>query len=337
MNGAITRAEKTMLTRRRLIEISAAAAVVPLAAGRAPAAARLTRWTGTAMGAQTSIVLVHPDEAEAQRIIETARAEIARLEAIFSLYRDDSVVSRLNREGRVDLPPFDLLSLLSLADGIHGATGGAFDPTIQPLWQLYARHFAEPGAAPGGPDPQVVAAARARTGWKNLAINDATIRFSRPGMAVTLNGIAQGYATDRVAELLRAEGLRNVLVNVGEIRALGRHPDGRPWKAGLAEHGDGPAEERLDIAETALATTAPRGTVLDAAGRVPHLIDPATGRPGGVWRRISVLGPSAAMADGLSTAFAVMPQAAIREGLEQYPGYRVIGVDEAGVRLDLSA
>ncbi len=327
---------KTMLTRRRLIEISAAAAV-PLWAGRASGAARLTRWSGTAMGASTSIALAHPDAAEAQRIIAASRAEIERLEAIFSLYREDSLLCQLNRDGRVDLPAFDFLSLLSLADAIHGATGGEFDPTIQPLWQLYARHFSEPDAAPGGPDPRAVAAARAKTGWKDLAIDSSAVCFNKPGMAVTLNGIAQGYVTDRVADLLRAEGLRDVLVNVGEIRALGRHPDGRPWKVGLAERGDGAAEERLDITETALATTAPRGTVLDEAGRVPHLIDPASGRPGGLWRRVSVLGPAAAITDGLSTAFAVMPKTAIRESLKAYPGYRVIAVGDAEGRIDLSA
>ena len=329
--------EKTMLTRRRFIEISAAAAVVPLGVGPATSAGRLTRWSGTAMGASTSILLSHPDDAEARRIVEAARAEIERLEAVFSLYRKDSAISRLNRDGHVDLPPFDLLSLLSLADGVHRATGGAFDPTIQPLWQLYASHFAEPDAPPEGPESGALAAARAATGWRHVAVDSAAIRFARPGMAVTLNGIAQGYVTDCVADLLRAEGLQDVLVDVGEIRAIGRHPDGRPWRAGLAERGDAPAEERLDITQTALATTAPQGTVLDPSGLVPHLIDPISGRPGGHWRRVSVLGPSAAVADGLSTAFAVMPEAAVRESLKRLPGYRVIAVDRAAARIDLSA
>jgi thiamine biosynthesis lipoprotein len=331
----MTGGEKAMLTRRRFIEISAAAAVA-LRACPAPAAVGLTRWTGTAIGASTSITLTHPNEAEARRIIEAARAEIARLERIFSLYHRDSIICRLNREGHVDLPPFDFLSLLSIADGIHQATAGAFDPTIQPLWQLYARHFAEPDASSRGPDPRAVAAARAMTGWKHVTFDNAAIRFIRPGMAVTLNGIAQGYATDCVAELLRAEGLRNVLVNVGEIRALGCHPEGRPWKAGLAELGDGPAEEQLDIADTALATTAPRGTFLDGAGRIPHLIDPVSGKPRGLWRRVSVLGPSAAIADGLSTGFAIMPVEAIRESLKRYPGYRMIAAGETTGRVDLA-
>jgi thiamine biosynthesis lipoprotein len=325
-----------MPTRRRFIEIAAAASVAGVVRpGRSMASARMVRWTGVAMGAATSITLAHDNEAEAARILEAARVEIDRLEAIFSLYKADSALSRLNRDGCIDLPPFELISLLSLVDGINGATSGTFDPTVQPLWQAYARHFASVDADPGGPDPRIIAAARALTGWRFVAFDNACIRFSKPDMALTLNGIAQGYATDRIAELLRAEGLDNVLVNVGEIRALGHHPEGRPWTTGLAERGDAAPEERIDIENTALATTAPLGTVLDPAGLMPHVIDPATGRPAGQWRRVSVLGPSAAIADGLSTAFSLMPAVSIRTSVRHYPGYRVIAVGEGPGRLDL--
>jgi len=326
-----------MLTRRRFIQISAACTASSLLVTPGRAAAPVTRWTGTAMGAKTSITLAHPDEADAQRIVAAARAEIARLERTFSLYRADSTISRLNLEGHLAHPPFDFLSLLSLVDGLNDATQGAFDPTIQPLWRLYARHFADPATMGDTPDPKMIQAARDRIGWKSVIADSAQVRFAGPGMNLTLNGIAQGYATDRVADLLRAEGLSNVLVDVGEIRALGRHPDGRPWRAGLAARGNAEVEERIEIAEAALATTAPLGTVLDTAGEVPHLIDPRTGEPGGRWRRVSVLGPSAAVADGLSTGFALMDRHAIGRALRRYPGYHVIAVDDKLGRLDLSA
>jgi FAD:protein FMN transferase len=327
----------SMLSRRRFIEIAAAAGVAGvISPGQSKASARIVRWTGVSMGAGTSITLAHDNEAEAARIIAAARVEIDRLEAIFSLYRADSALSRLNRDGRFDLPPFELVSLLSLADGINDATSGAFDPTVQPLWQAYARHFGQADADPGGPGPRTIAAARALTGWRFVAFGNAGIRFSKPGMALTLNGIAQGFVTDRIADLLRAEGLQDVLVNVGEIQALGRHPDGHPWRAGLAERGDAAPEERIDIEETALATSAPLGTVLDPAGRMAHIIDPATGGPAsGRWRRVSVLGPSAAIADGLSTAFSLMPADAVWASLRHYPGYRVIAVGADQARLDL--
>jgi len=325
-----------MLSRRRFIEIAAAAGVAGLVGpGKSLASARMLRWSGVTMGAGTSITLAHGDETEAVRIIEAARVEIERLEAIFSLYRADSALSRLNRDGYLDLPPFELVSLLSYVDGVNEATSGMFDPTVQPLWQAYARHFEQTNADPDGPDLRTIAAARALTGWRHVSFDNAEVRFSKSGMGLTLNGIAQGFVTDRVADLLRAEGLKNVLVNVGEIQALGRHPDGHPWRAGLAERGDTAAEERIDIAETALATSAPLGTVLDPAGRTEHIFDPTTGRPAGWWRRVSVLGPSAAIADGLSTAFSMMPADAIQAGLSHYPGYRVIAVGGDPERLDL--
>ena len=325
-----------MLNRRRFIEIAASTGVACLLApGRAAASTPLVRWTGVSMGAGTSITLAHGAKAEATSIIEAARVEMKRLEMIFSLYRSDSALSRLNRDGRLDLPPFELVSLLSSVDGLNEATAGTFDPTVQPLWQAYARHFERADADPDGPETGSLTAARALTGWCHVAYDTASIGFSRPGMALTLNGIAQGFVTDRIADLLRAKGLENVLVNVGEIRALGRHPAGHPWRAGLAERGDAAVEERIDITESALATSAPLGTVLNSGGRTAHIIDPATGQPAGRWRRVSVLGPSATIADGLSTAFSLMQAEAVQASLRCYPGYRVIAVGGDPARLDL--
>ena len=116
-------------------------------------------------------------------------------------------------------------------------------------------------------------------------------------MALTLNGIAQGYIADRVAQMLMDKGLTNVLIDTGEFRALGPHPDGRAWPVTLATGGEVPLDTR------ALATSAPLGTTFDEYTRVGHIIDPRTGRPTrSNWREISVSAASAAVADALSTA-----------------------------------
>lgn len=300
------------MRRRRFLTISASAACGALASpGRASA---LTRWQGVALGAEASIILDHP---RAEQLIARARAEIARLEDIFNLYRASSALSRLNATGVLTAPPFELLECLSLAGRVHATTGGAFDPTIQPLWALYATHAA--GGGEGAPPQGARAQALAAVGWQNIHFDAEAIRLA-PGAAISLNGIAQGYITDRIAALLQGEGLRDVLVNAGELRALGADPRGGPWRVHLRGEAG-----HTDLANAALATSAPLGTVLDAAGRVGHILDPRTGLPApGHWDLVSVRAPSAALADALSTALTLLAPADIDPVMAQWPTAQIV-------------
>ncbi|EKV26379.1 Nitrous oxide reductase maturation periplasmic protein NosX [Caenispirillum salinarum AK4] len=282
------------LSRRRFISIAAGAGAAALALGGAgPARARagggLRRWTGTAMGARAEMIL----PAAAMDLLPRLRAEIDRLEDVFSLYRPDSALSRLNRDGDLDAPPLELVDVLGRARAVSTLTDGAFDVTVQPLWALRARHL----QAGTEPTPPEVAAARALVDWRGLRVDPARITLARRGMAVTLNGIAQGYVTDRVADVLRGAGLEGVLVSLGETRALGPHPDGRPWTVA-----PGADAEPLPLREGALAITEP-------AASGGHVLDPATGRAGGRLRRVTVQAPTATTADALSTALALVPAA----------------------------
>lgn len=294
-----------LFTRRRVLSIAAAAAGLALMPASARAAgAALRTWRGTALGASASIALHHPDAAEADRLIALCLDEVARLERVFSLYRADSALARLNRDGELRDPPADLVRLLSDAAALSERTGGAFDVTVQPLWQLHAAHAARPGADPAGPPPAAVAAALRLVGHRHLRVTPDRVWFDRRGMAATLNGIAQGFITDRVADLLRAHGMRNLLLDLGEVRALGRHPDGRPWTVGIGGPQGG---SRLAITDAAVATSAGDGTPLDRQGRVTHLFDPVTGASPRHWRSVTVVAPTATLADALSTALAVLP------------------------------
>jgi len=137
--------------------------------------------------------------------------------------------------------------------------------------------------------------------------------LARAGMAVTLNGIAQGYVTDRVAALLRAHGMDHVLIDLGETRALGAHPDGRPWRVGLADPGDPDRiAEQVPLADMALATSGGYGTRFEASGRHNHLIDPRSGICAPADRSVSVVAPDATTADAASTALSLLPFDEIR-------------------------
>lgn len=311
-----------MTTRRRFLGIAAAAAGLALLPGGLRAAGVPVRtWRGVALGADSVLQLAHPDPAEADRLIALCLEEVARLERVFSLYRTDSALARLNRDGVLDAPPADLVRLLSEAAAVSRRTDGAFDPTVQPLWQLYAGHFARPGADPAGPPEAVLRAARELVDYRKLRVEPGRVAFAGRGMAVTLNGIAQGYVTDRVSERLRAEGMTDVLVDLGEIRALGHHPSGRPWSVGLADPlVDGRNAGTLEIADRAVATSGGYGTPFDPAGRFTHLFDPATGGCAREWLAVTVLAPDATTADALSTALSVAPEARAAVLLDRFPG-----------------
>jgi FAD:protein FMN transferase len=298
--------------RRRALRLIGAVGGLAVAPGLKAVAAVLPVepriWRGTALGAEASIVIYHPDAERARRLIGLCIAEIQRLEAIFSLYRADSALSNLNRQGYLGAPPADLVRLLAQARGMSEITGGAFDVTVQPLWSLYADHFRQADADPAGPRPEAIAKTLTRIGYDAVTVNAAHIAFEKPGMAVTLNGIAQGYITDRVSDLLRAEGVENVLIDLGEARALGRREDGRPWKAGLADPKH-PAQivRVVELADRALATSAGYGTRFDSQGRHHHLFDPASGRSAGRYLSVSVMARTATVADALSTGLTNLP------------------------------
>ncbi|HLS57028.1 MAG TPA: FAD:protein FMN transferase [Zeimonas sp.] len=332
-----------MTNRRRFVSIVAAcAAATPFSSGSALAAAApaVSVWKGTAMGALATMTLVHPDRAMAQALIARCVVEIDRLESVFSLYRSDSALSRLNAAGQLLEPPHELVELLSMALGLARLSDGAFDPTVQPLYRLYADHFASPGAAAAGPSPQALAATLRSVDFSAVEMRADRIRLRRPAMAITLNGIAQGFVTDRVADMLRTAGLEGVLVDLGEVRALGHRPDGRPWRAAIGDplHRDRTLFE-LPLGDRggslpALATSSGRGTSFGPDPRIHHLFDPRTGRSANYHASVSVAAPRAALADGLSTALSVLDPARAGALLAGYPSTRAWLVDANG-RVDV--
>lgn len=304
----------TSLNRRRFLTITTAALFAP----KPLQAASLRQWRGLALGAEAAVVLAHPD---GERIAAAAFREIARLEEIFSLYRPSSELSRLNRDGTLAAPSFELIECLSLAAALHAASDGSFDPTVQPLWRLYAESY---GA--GRPvTPAEIAGALSRTGFAQLRFDGKAVAFARPGMALTLNGIAQGYIADRVAARLRAEGLSDVLVDCGELCALGSKPGAavHGWPVSL-KAGNRLLPDRLYLRDRALASSAPLGTAFDSKGTVGHIIDPRDGSTAPAqWQLVSVSAPSAAIADGLSTAGCLMTKDRFHAAVASFPGAKI--------------
>ncbi len=286
-----------MITRRRFLTLTAACLAAPAHA------APVTDWQGVGLGAALSLRLVGAEPAQAARLFRKVEAMIAQIEATASLHRD-SALTRLNRDGRLAWPSDDLQQILALADQVHRATDGAFDPTVQPLWQATAR----------GDD---IGAAHALIGWERVSRQTDEIRLAQ-GQALTLNGIAQGWAADRIAALLRDEGFGHALINMGEVQALGLRADGQPWQASI-QSPEGDEVARCGLTNRALATSSPRGTLIGAGQ--PHIMGPKG--QAALWSTVSVSAGQAALADALSTAFCLMERPAIDRALQAFPDARL--------------
>jgi thiamine biosynthesis lipoprotein len=196
-----------------------------------------------------------------------------------------------------------MVRLLTLCRRFFDLTGGAFDVSVQPLWRLYAEHFANTPDGDRAPAPAAIARALGLVDYSRIDFSPARIGLG-PGMALTLNGVAQGYITDRVADLLRDRGWSNVLIDLGETRALDNHPRSRPWRLGIEDAANpGKTIATVPLDNRAAATSAGHGAAFDRQGRHHHLFDPRTGLSSRRYGSITVVANEAATADALSTAF----------------------------------
>ena len=305
----------TGITRRRMIAatiggagawacgdlISGARAIAGVDA--TPAEAGPFIETTRAIGTDVSITIVGMDASTARQSVRAAFDELEHIESHLSIYRPDSQFSRLNRDGVIDDADPHLLRVLSASLDMSRRSGGAFDITVQPLWRLYA------DAAKCGqlPEAAQVDAASRRVNWRAVEVTGRRVRLTGKGMAITLNGIAQGYAADRVRAVLQAHGVRQALVDVGELAPVGRKSNTQPWTAGIQHPREPDAYVSLARLDgRCLATSGDYATTFSADRRNNHIFDPATGRSPAEFSSVSVVAPTAMEADALSTAVFVL-------------------------------
>jgi thiamine biosynthesis lipoprotein len=301
---------------------TAAGAGVTYAAARGHA--RQEGWltvqrTTRALGTDVSITAMHRDAAAAERAITAAFAELEHVESLMSLYRPQSQLSRLNRDGiLLDAHPH-LLNVLRHAAEVSRQTRGAFDVTVQPLWAVYA-DAQKAGTLPVATD---VAAARQKVDYRRVRIegDGERVRLLGDGAAITLNGIAQGFAADRVARTLREHGIEHALIDTGEVGALGSRSDGEAWTIGIQHPRR--TDAYLSLAKLAgrhLATSGDYATTFSSDYRHHHLFDPHTGGSAGHFASVSIAAPSGMQADALSTAIFVLGPERGREMIDTMPG-----------------
>jgi thiamine biosynthesis lipoprotein len=316
------------LTRRRAIRIIAAVAGLPLmiAAVRATApAGQFLNWQGEVLGALSELTLWHTDAALARRTLLKVRGEIARYERIFSLYQADSEISRLNAAGSLSKPAPELRALIEESQRFGVLSAGAFDISVQPLWRLYEAHFWSHTDIANDILARAQDIARELVDFRRIETGAGRIAFAREGMAITLNSLAQGFITDAIADMLRNEGFASAVVDLGEYRTLGRHPDGHAWRIGIRDALSARGVGRvIDLEDMALAVSGGYGTTFEPTGRFHHIFDPQTGASANKLADAAVIGPRATVANGLATAICVAGEERAAALLAACPGTRAI-------------
>jgi thiamine biosynthesis lipoprotein len=255
-----------------------------------------------AMASEHELLLWSDDEARAARAAEAAVADVLRIEAKYSRYREDSVTSRINGAAGGDAVAIDgeTASLLSYADRCHRLSGGRFDLTSGVLRRAWDFRRVPPRL----PDATTLAAALALIGWDRVEWDDRTVRLPEAGMEIDFGGIGKEYAADRAATLCVERGIRHGLVNLGgDVRATGPQPDGTPWRVGIRHpRRDGAAIATVLLDAGAVATSGDYERFFELEGkRYCHILDPATGRPVAHWQSISVVAPLCVVAGSCAT------------------------------------
>ena len=280
-------------------------------------------WEGEALGAPGFIKLRGLPAGEAERLFISAKAEIKRLENIFSLNDQSSEISRLNKQGGLKIASPEMIEVVRAAHEISELTGGAFDITVQALWNL--AQFLKRAKVTSEGAKKLWAEAYSRVDYRFVKATAQSVRFTKPGVAITLNGLAQGYITDKITRLLIKKGAVSGLVNIGEFRAFGP----KAWNVGVQDpHNILDVMEVMPLKNASLATSSGKAGYLSE--KMSHIFAPRTGHKAPQFISASVMHKTAMIADGLATAFTLMDIGHIRAAAKQAGAGKVLLVRENG-------
>ena len=267
----------------------------------APDCADVHRYAFDAMASRHELHVATPDRAQADRAARAAIADVLRIEAKYTRYRDSSVTSTINRNAGGDAVAIDAetFALLRYADRCHALSEGRFDLSsgiLRRAWDFKRR-------PPRVPTDAEIETLLAQVGWPRVEWDEHSIRLPDTGMELDFGGVGKEYAADRAAAALREHGIAHALVNLaGDVRVIGARPDGAPWRIGIQHPREPGAVGTIELAEGAVATSGDYERYFEVDGRrYCHLLDARTGRPVTHWQSVSVVANLATLAGSYAT------------------------------------
>jgi thiamine biosynthesis lipoprotein len=290
-------------------------------------------WLGDArpmMGTEVSVYLWSADDEAGLAAVESVFQEAGRIDRLMSTYRDDSEISKINREaanGPVRAGQ-ELFDLIARSLEISTLTQGSFDITYESVGQHYDFRARQ------RPDDATVESERENIDYRYVVLDAAagSVAYRKKGVRINLGGIAKGYVVERGISILRSKGIRNAIVTAGgDSRLLGDRR-GRPWIVGIRDPRiDGEVAISVPLEDEAISTSGDYERYFDEDGiRYHHIIHPGTGEPASGVHSATVIGPDAVTTDALSTSVFVM---GVDKGLRMIaslPDYESIVIDSDG-------
>lgn len=274
--------------------------------------------SGDTMGTYYRVLLHRRDAMDDEAVQRGMEKLLDRIEDQMSTWRPDSELSRFNSSESTDWFEVSPETATVVAESLRIAelSGGAFDPTVGPLVDLWS--FGSQQVTPRVPTDEEIALAKAMTGWQKVLVqaDPPALRKTQPEIQLNLSAIAKGYGVDAVSDWLTDSGEPDHLVEIGgEDRARGLKPDGSAWRIGVQSPGGMPPEQSggaifqvVALADRSIATSGDYQNYFEVGGqRYSHTIYPTTGRPiTHDVASVSVLADSCMAADGWATALSVL-------------------------------
>jgi len=262
--------------------------------------------TKLAMGTFVSMTIIDSSKHRAQEAMGRAFEEIDRLTGLMNRFDDRTAVAQLNKEGLLkDVPP-EVAGVIARGLAYYRHSNGAFDISVKPIVDLFRETFAGGESAP--PSNNKLEQALNLVGSDKIELKGEMLRFKKPGMGITLDGIAKGYIVDRASMILASHQIKDHLINAGgDIRAMGSRQDKKPWTVAIQDpKKKGQYPDIINMTDGAIATSGNYEAYFDHEKIFHHIVDPGTGLSPGLNTSVSVLARTAMDADALSTSVFVM-------------------------------
>lgn len=282
------------------------------------------------MGTRVSVMLWHEDDNVGPALVDQVLDEYRRIDREMSTYREESEISRVNREASSSAVTIsnELLDLIEIAIGLSQASEGAFDISYESVGYLY--DFRERQRPNADEISELIDAVDYRQIFVDTTAS--TVRFGVPGMRINLGGIAKGYAVEQGARILREAGVEYALLNAGgDTRVIGDRL-GQPWIIGIQHPRlEGEVATTLPLVDEAISTSGDyERFFIEDGRRYHHILNPATGEPTETLLSATVIGPDATLTDALATTVFVLGSEAGLRLVEDYPGFEAIVVEPTG-------
>jgi thiamine biosynthesis lipoprotein len=272
---------------------------------------RVEEFSGPTMGSTYTIKYVrNSDSPSLEKLKQETEAILAEVDQQMSTYRPDSVIEQFNDApaGTCQPMPDAVFKLVDIGRELNALSEGAFDLTLEPLLNLWG--FGPKARVESVPDAAALAAAQAQTGMQHLR-RDGDQLCKDADVQVDFNSIAAGYTVDQIVQRFVELGVHSTLVEVtGELKAIGKKPDGNPWRIALEEPlvDQRIAQRIIELDGYGVSTSGDYRNYFEEGGqRYSHTLDPATGAP--ITHKlaaVTVIDPSTLRADGLSTVLMVL-------------------------------